>query len=203
MVRAYKRRVESLVGPQTYLNHPPHLTVYVAAFDDAGAATDAARRLAAQTPPQSLGIAGWHVFSADKLTDGNTLVCRIADADVPSLREFQRRAIAALAPLRSAPASEARYADFWNSLDASERSAVRHTGFPYVGEHWHPHLTIASVRQSDWPIIERELLADAPRIDAHCPTMTLYGLDDGQPVPVPTFRLAGPTTTVSSQPLDA
>lgn len=189
MVWAYKRRVESLVGPQTYLDHPPHLTVYLAAFDDPAAVVDAAAQLAAELPPASLHVTGWHVFAADKLTGGNTLVCQLAEDSIRQLRTIQQQVIDRLASLRNVTATEARYASRRASLAAVEQSAIRRTGFPYIGEHWHPHVTIASICQSDWPTVEDELLADAPRLAAGCPTLTVFRLVDGHPVAVCTCGL--------------
>ena len=31
-------------------------------------------------------------------------------------------------------------------------------GFPYTGEGWHPHFTIASIRSKDWEIVAEALL---------------------------------------------
>ncbi|MEX2187085.1 MAG: 2'-5' RNA ligase family protein [Pirellulales bacterium] len=187
LVWEYKRRARELVGPQTFLDHPPHLTVYLAAFDDDVAVLDATQRLAATTTLPSLDIVGWHVFAADGLTGGNTLVCQIADADVRSLRALQLRAIERIAPLRNESATGARYASRLPTLSEIETAAIRRCGFPFVGEHWCPHVTIASFRQFDWPTIERELLADPPQVHAMCQALTLYRLVDGHPTPVRSF----------------
>lgn len=189
LVWAYKRRVESLVGPQTYLDHPPHLTVYLAAFGDPKPVIDEMHRFAAESAPVSLRITGWHVFVADKLTGGNTLVCQLAEDSIRRLRTTQQQVIDRLAPLRHVAATQSRYASRRESLAAAEKSAIRRTGFSYIGEQWHPHVTIASIRQSDWPTVEGELLADAPRLVARCPTLSVFRLDDGHPVSVSTCAL--------------
>ncbi len=200
VVWAYKRRVRTLVGAQTFLDDPPHLTVYLAAFDEPAVVVDAMEQLAAATASPALGIVGWHVFRSDALTGGNTLVCQLADDDVRALRTLQHSVIQRIAPLRDDRATESRYAERLESLDETQRSAIRRCGFPYVGEHWHPHFTIASIRQSDWPTIEREMLRSPPQLEATCSGATLYRIDDGHPTSVRSFALRRPRETLALSP---
>lgn len=189
LVRAYKNRVHDLVGPQMFLDHPPHLTLYLAAFSDAAPVLAAAEELAASTAPIAVRVEGWHVFWADQLTGRHTLVCRLDAPAIASLRALQARAIDRLAPRRSIAASASRYSTRRERLSPAERASIDLTGFPYTGEHWHPHATIASIASQDWPTIERALLSETPRLAATLPTLTCYRIDDEHPVPLGSFAL--------------
>lgn len=189
LVLEYKERVHALVGPQTFLDHAPHLTLYLAAFGDVAAVLTAAEALAASTAPIAVRVEGWHVFWADQLTGSHTLVLKLDAAAVVSLRALQARAIGILAPLRAAAESASRYDDRREYLSPNEQASIDRTGFPYTGEHWHPHVTIASIAADDWPAIARELLTESPRLAAMVPTLTCYRIDDEQPAPFGSFAL--------------
>jgi 2'-5' RNA ligase len=186
----YKRRVHALVGPQTFLDHPPHLTLYLAAFANGAAVADSVAHLVRELPAIRTSIVGWHTFWADQLTGRHTLVCQLDDEAVNELREIQHRAIAALAPLRHVKVTAARYASRLASLSATEQAAIASSGFPFTGEHWHPHLTIASINAADWPAIERELLPNPPSLDGCFPALALYRLVDEHPIMLRRFPLA-------------
>ncbi len=185
----YKRRVHALVGPQTFLDHPPHLTLYLAAFANGAAVADAVALVVRELHAIRTSILGWHTFWSDQLTGRHTLVCQLDDEAVDELREIQHSTIAALAPLRHAKVTAARYASRLASLSPREQTSIASSGFPYTGEHWHPHLTIASINAADWPAIEREVLPNPPAIDGCFPALALYRLVDEHPIMLRRFPL--------------
>jgi hypothetical protein len=189
LVFRHKRRVEALVGNQMFLHHPPHMTVYLAAFDDPQAVQTKCAAIAEQMPMPDSEIVGWHVFAADVLTGAYTLVLQLSERDQATLRDWQRDATAALAPLRNATATRTRYRETWQSLSAERQRAVEQVGFPFIGDDWYPHWTIASIAADAWPVVERELLAAAPRMQGVCPQAALYRLQNEYPVPMASFPL--------------
>ncbi len=186
----YKRRVHELVGPQRYLDHPPHMTVYLAVFAGGQDMGEAMATLAQMRAP-ALEIHGWHVFARDPLTGGNTLVMDPTEESKQVLRRLQARVIEVLAPLRIVAATEQRFLGPDCRLSAPQAECVRSNGFPYVGAGWHPHFTVASIRQEDWPVVERQLLNAPPRLRIHCPELALYELLEEHPRLVQAFTLEG------------
>lgn len=156
-LQARKEQLRSLVGEHRYLNDPPHLTLYVASFDDPGGAVATALDALAIRDFGSLavGMRGWHAFLQDAATGGNTLVCDLDAPDDAALRRLQIRAATALAPLRSVETTAARYAASLAGFDTRERQSFDTFGFPYVGPIWRPHLTVASVAQRDWDVVRQ------------------------------------------------
>jgi 2'-5' RNA ligase len=185
----YKRHVHALVGPQTFLDHPPHLTLYLAAFANGAAVADAVALVVRELHAIRTSIVGWHTFWSDQLTGRHTLVCQLDDDAVDELREIQQTAIAALAPLRHAKVTAARYTNRLASLSTIEQASIANNGFPFTGDHWHPHLTIASINAADWPAIERELLPNPPQFDGCFPALGLYRLVDEHPILLRRFPL--------------
>ena len=138
-----KECVRELGGAQQYLDHPPHVTLYVLR------SAETAASLASLLPPLSAPICqlrGWHVFRDDALTGGHTLVYAFRGESVTRLQQLQRSLIAALSPLRDVDASRDQYATSREQLGPIYWGHVARCGYPYVGSDWHPHITVASIR---------------------------------------------------------
>lgn len=184
LVIEYKRRVRQLVGDQLYLSDPPHTTLYLAAFDDLEAASGALSRVASQIAAIGVSLEGWQVFENDALTGNNTLVCQFSHASRRGAQAIQKQVIHALAPLRDKRACEARYHARWESLSAVQQQSVLSCGFPYSGKDWHPHLTIASIRPSDWNLVYSQLKKAPPIRTGAAFSLKLYELVNGKPKPL-------------------
>ncbi|MDQ2730503.1 MAG: 2'-5' RNA ligase family protein [Armatimonadota bacterium] len=188
-LRALKGRVLSLVGPQLFLDHPPHLTLYLAGFRSEEGVTAEIERWIDRAESPQLSVVGWHVFRADALTGNHSLVCELRLEDEERLRLYQEKFIGRIAPLRDAAASTARFEPSRNRLSPTEWKSVENCGFPYVGELWKPHFTVASIRPGDWEAVWSALKGLAPAGAVNCPTLGLYRLRGEHPEPVRTFRL--------------
>ncbi|MEX2114109.1 MAG: 2'-5' RNA ligase family protein [Pirellulales bacterium] len=184
LVQGYKDDTRALVGEQLYLADPPHLTIYLAVFPTVEVALDRWRMLTTLGLDLTIEVIGWHVFDADALTGNHTLVCDLAAADKVRLREVQQRVVERLAPARDVAATHARLAPRLHLLSEAQRAAVATQGFPYLGNGWEPHFTIASIRPDDWPQLWETLAKRPPRGSFRCPRMRLYQLVDGLPVSI-------------------
>lgn len=182
LVAGYKRRVHELVGPQLYLDDPPHLTVYLAAFASPRQALPSLAQLAAVLPPFEFELTGWQVFGADPLTGNNTLVCEIAEHDKELLRMLQHEVVRELAPQRHHVATKARFADRWQHLSPARQRQVESVGFPFIGPDWQPHWTIASITPADWQKVWSELERQPPRGRFIWSRLRLYELIDERPI---------------------
>jgi 2'-5' RNA ligase len=184
LVQAYKDETRALVGEQLYLADPPHLTLYLAVYRTEEAALARWQMLPSHEVDLTVNTPGWHVFEADALTGNHTLVCDLTAEDKMRLRVLQQQVVAYLAPARDAAATEARLAPRLNNLTDTQRAAVASHGFPYLGDGWEPHFTIASIRLSDWPRVWQALADRPPRGVFRCPRMRLYKLVGGVPVAI-------------------
>lgn len=172
-----KSKVLAVVGPQLYLDDPPHITAYLGVFRSEDAARDAFLRITDALPPFDVHTTGWHVYMADVLTGHNTLVAAIAHDAASRLRQAQECIVRAMAPYRDSSACERRYRNSWESLTPQRQLAVTTTGFPFIGSDWQPHVTVASITPADWPPVW-EVLHREPIVGPHrCDAMALYRLN--------------------------
>lgn len=189
VVTAYKDRTRTLVGDQQYLDDPPHLTLYLSVFEDTDRVKKELSALAVKLRQIEVTIVGWHVFESDPLTGLHTLTCDMNDADREALRDIQKQVVERLAPLRDRDATLAWFKPRWGNLSEAESRHVESIGFPYVGAAWHPHFTIASIRQEDWAGLWRQLEHNGPTGIAFCTKLNVYRLVGKQPELIETFEL--------------
>lgn len=184
-----KQRTRELAGDQLYLSDPPHLTLYVGLFEPAAPLLDALDEAVRGMRTPSGTLAGWHVYEADPLTGRVTLTCAIRPGDSWAFRATQAAVIDAIAPLRDADACRARYAVRMHVLSPERRDAVERVGFPFVGDDWQPHLSVASIDPPAWPTVWDALRERDPRFGFACPRLGLFRLDGVTPVPVTEWAL--------------
>ncbi len=187
----YKQRTHALVGPQLFLEDPPHLTVYLALYPTQTTLLAHLEPLARQLPTLLTRILGWHVFQSDPLTGNHTLVCAIHPDDQQTLRGVQQQIVEVVAPRRDVSATRDRFGTRLQQLSVSQQAAIAAVGFPYFGEGWIPHFTVASIRPDDWEQVFDELQDDPPHGEFYCPALVEYLLVDGQPHQVGTLLLSG------------
>src|SRR5262245_61029621 len=189
-VKKYKARVREAVGPQLYLDDPPHVTLYLAVFGDGERLLERLARELADIPTPRAEVTGWHVFANDVLTGNQTLVFDFRPEDREALRQVQAAVVSAAAPLRDGKATVARYAARLDKLAPVEADCIARCGFPFVGSAWHPHVTVASIRPADWSAVERDVLPSLPSAACSFPVLHEYDLIDGKPVEVGEIHLA-------------
>jgi 2'-5' RNA ligase len=181
VVQRYKDRTRSLAGDQLYLSDPPHLTVYLAVFPPEFRAASVLSAVMSRPAPR-VRIVGWHSWLGDALTGRNTLVCDIHPDDKAELRKFQTVVVSALAPHRDVVATEARFAGRLSALTPEQRDNVRHFGFPYLGDGWQPHVSIASIDPAHWPAVWSEFEPQPPSGAFTMPVLDEYELHGVEPV---------------------
>ncbi len=182
LIQRFKDQVRSLAGEQLYLADPPHLTVYLADFASADALLARWPQIVARTRDLSVNLIGWHVFEADSLTGGQTLVCDLAAHDKHRLRTLQRDVVDLFAPLHDPAAARSRLAPRIEHLSAEQRQCVVRHGFPFLGVGWEPQFTIASIRPAEWPEVWQALRPQSPHGSYRCVRWRLGRLRDGKPV---------------------
>jgi 2'-5' RNA ligase len=200
LIRGHKRRLLAAAGPQLYATDPPHTTLYLAEFAT-GRVADvirAAGELAGTIPMPTVAIDGWHVFQSDPLTGLHTLACRFDEASCERLRWVQLHLVAALAPLHDVAATQQALVPRWPALSGEQRRRGMLFGFPYLGRGWIPHLTIASVRPSEWKNVGQvfNLSGNSPGQVAslsYFTTLDVFELHGLEPRLLATFALAGRT----------
>lgn len=134
-----KKYFNSISINNKYINHPPHSSLYV--FDTDKQLEDsviqAFTKLDNQIIPISCNLSGWNIFENDTLAGGlNTLYMGIEPKS--QLFEIQSKVVKKLYKFHvkksySFPTTK----PFKKSLETY--------GYPFVGSHWIPHLTVGAL----------------------------------------------------------
>jgi hypothetical protein len=176
-----KGEVRALAGDQQYLRDEPHLTLY--ACDIGGFASvesgfgGVAEKIRATYGPLKVEIAGWLVFKGDAVTRRDTLTCKVAGASLPALRSIQAAVVSFLnehrrkEPLR-------RYAAAADGMDQAARANIDAYGYPFVGENWKPHVSIASIEPDKFPQIWQTLQEKCPLGAYGMRSLSVHGFDE-------------------------
>ena len=175
-----KHLVFSLVGNQKYLQDPPHLTLQVGDFFNLSALSGLLESIAKTISHNDVEIDGWHVFQNDPLTGGHTVVTNILDEYKIKLIEIQSIVLQATRPLLNIEACLKRYSSSWEKLTPLQRASTEAWGFPFTGNHWHPHVTVASISQDHWSLVWDTLQKFSPHGVFTFPRMCLYRIDQNQ-----------------------
>ena len=193
-IEARKINLRIAGGHQQYLDDPPHLTVYLAAFLDGDGLIDALSKIAVGLSAPCVRTTGWDLFTSDPLTGSTTLVTAIDPVDKSRLRQLQANVIGHVAPMRNEASTTQRYAGVWEKLSANRRRAIERDGFPYVGEDWQPHFTIASVAPAVWAKVWKKIGHDPIVGSGRCDAFVLYKIEDEKPVEVARRHLPRPSS---------
>lgn len=138
---SWKNRVAGQWPEAVYLTAPPHCTIWAGELVEGAAAAQAVADAAATLDVFPVTLTSPWVFSNDVLAAGGQTCVFLAGPAAP-LARLQGALCDVIAPWRKAM----RDAD----LPAPLRHGVtleswRRFGFPFVGPHWQPHFTVASL----------------------------------------------------------
>ena len=154
-IEYWKDKIERAMPGMPYGSHPPHVTLFVAPLLENGHQIDVLREKLDKVSPFVIDVGEPLVFYDDALAGGgHTLVLRIGAN--PQLSALQCEVAEGLSVLvdrrRLGPLSE--------GLDVEPfRESQRRYGFPFVGEHWIPHFSIASVKADRDHLLIDEFIA--------------------------------------------
>lgn len=176
-----KERVAARLGNQPYNAHPPHCTLWVGAL--ASLEYESLEQACRRVTPFDLATDGMVVFWNDAATDGgHTVAFRVvAPAALWSLQMDISQALSRFLPAVVEPPA-------WCSQPVLLES-IRQYGYPFVGNHWIPHFSIASLHLPRG----HELLRDLSQIDekhtCRIEEFSLWQIEENRHEKLKTFRL--------------
>lgn len=171
-----KRLAREACGDQQFLADPPHLTLSVGCYEDRPGLREAVAASMEGLLP-GVGIAGWQVFRDDPVTGGHTLVLKPESADKEWLRAFQAALLQAASGFRTRPVPD-RYRDRSRFTPAMLASLERH-GYPFVGDGWEPHFTVASFAPAAFEAAQGRLSGLRPPPRAGFEALALFRAEAG------------------------
>ena len=180
IVANHKRDVRLLVGDQRYLKDPAHSTMYIADLKDFKdwelKFDDLINELSFMLTNQIIALNGWFVFENDLVTKNHTLVIEMDERTKDSLSMIQSKVVTLLKDYR-VNKSISRYDDVSNYPEVFQKN-VGYCGYPFVGDIWKPHISIASINTSDFPIVWSNLRSSNPIGKYGLGSIAIYELDE-------------------------
>jgi hypothetical protein len=191
LVLKKKGSIAQAIGEQPYCEDLPHTTLYLSAFSNELMLQEKTKK-AAITIKSIINVEtnGWHVFYADPLTGNNTLVIDLMRESVNKLIKIQKLIVNDLHEDRNRELSLSRYSPMFNDFDKTKRHNAITYGFPYIGNIWHPHITIASISVDLWEIAWKILYDSKIPNSFSYSTLALYRLEGLLPILVQSFDLS-------------
>ncbi|MFZ4396319.1 MAG: 2'-5' RNA ligase family protein [Kiritimatiellia bacterium] len=181
-----KGQVRAILPGSPYCDHPAHSSLFVAPLKDpAAGASHLPASLA--IAPLTIYVGEPIVFYDDAFTAGHTLAWR-ARSD-SALQALQRTVAQLLAPfvdpqaLPPLPPSIAREPFL---------SSYQRFGFPFVGDHWIPHFTIASLRTARTHPMITAFLAHPESFELPVAEISLWLVAGETHTKLRTIKLEGP-----------
>ncbi len=181
----WKNRVSRVEPDADYLKHPVHCTLYLlmAKKSDEVLLIKKMEKICSQIHAFELSFSGWIVFENDAITNADTLVLKIKLNK--QLLELQRKIVEEMSLYRQ---SDVICDVNWQ---AEYLESMKKWGYPFVGSHWIPHISVASVKNAGKICIDEALnLHDFPSIDL-IGSLSLYTIENDRHDCLKTINLKG------------
>lgn len=148
-IRALKAEVERQLPGQKFCSHPPHSTLIYGQYQEPNRWRDQLAVALAPLPPFRIQTTEFGFFYDDALAGGGHTVVFKAQP-VPEVFTLQRACGEVLKHWRNE--SEPAHGGLLEREPF--RSSYAEYGFPFVGPHWIPHFTVASLKVAkDAPLL--------------------------------------------------
>jgi 2'-5' RNA ligase len=156
-IRALKGEVERQLPGQKFCSHPPHSTLIYGQYQEPKLWREPLAAALAALRPFRLQTTEFGFFYDDALAGGGHTVVFKAQP-MPEIYALQKACGDVLKHWRIA--AEPPRGGFWEREPF--RSSFAEYGFPFVGPHWIPHFTVASLKVAkDAPLLRALTAGDA------------------------------------------
>lgn len=157
-IKDLKRRCKRLVGDQKYLEDPAHITLYLGRFTEIQEFEQRIKEIAAGIQDIKFRIEGWESFRGDAVTGRDTLMCSIGEGK-EALRKIQDLLVASTHDYR-----EEGHLERYDTADLKGvlKDNLNKYGYPFVGDIWKPHISLASFDKEAYDKVWGEIKDDCP-----------------------------------------
>ena len=145
-VLSQKDEVLKLVGEQKYLSDPPHFTLIVFTSDKEAELKIVLEEMSKKIKKINITLEKLHIFYDDILTGGHSITYLISEENTKLLKKIQKEVVEAINPFNSREFI-VEGSEKFKKMSEIEKKNVREYGFPFIGDIWIPHVTIASIEK--------------------------------------------------------
>lgn len=140
-----KKSVKKLIGDQQYLQDSPHLTLLVGNYEFGNNKFFEELEINHKFKPIQIELDGWFAFKDDPVTKKHTIVYKVSTRSLEFLKAIQIDIGNVVKKYR-----KTKIIDRYKNQAGFSSEMVKSTfeyGFPFVGDHWRAHFTIASIEK--------------------------------------------------------
>jgi len=180
----WKKKVEEKLPGQPYCAHPPHCTLMHTNVRHEDLVDNIICQARSSLSAFKVQVSGTGVFWDDAATDGHTLYLKISTSS--ELSGAQLRLAEAIRP-----AVLEKEAPLFVKNDPHLNNSYKKYCFPFVGSHWIPHFSIASLRtERSHPLIT-EFLSWQPVYEFTVGELTLWRVESDTHTLLGSYSLLG------------
>lgn len=168
-----KNTIFELVGEQKYLSHPPHTTAIVFTSDNIDKVIQELAKLSSQISRFEVEIKGLHIFYNDAFTEGNSITYSFDEKSTEKLKKIQMLIIDKINKYNTKKFIE-QDSPIYAALGNKEKENAVKYGFPFVGNVWFPHITLASINKEDFEEVYDKINSSPIKSKLSIPSISLY-----------------------------
>ena len=190
-----KNLVNETLPGQKYCNHPPHCTLIFGAYQEPEKWMDELHVAVSLCDPFELDTENFHVFYHDQQAGGgHTVVIRIENSS--SLFSTQAKVGEILSSHKLDLPDQARLAILKKE---PFKTSMERYGFPFIGEHWLPHFSIASLKIRKDSLFLKKLLQRSVSYNFMLGDLSIWEVDGDRHTKLYTIQLKGLSTNAAQR----
>ena len=178
----WKNKIRKDFPKQPYTDHPPHLTLINLDSIDETEAIKKLSSLSEKLDSIKVEVNSRNVFLNDAYTGGDTIYFGLKQSN--SLMKLQILIADALAPIKK---NTNLSNDFKN--DSLLYISNKNYGFPYVGDHWIPHFTVASLTTNKRKKILKNFLSLPASFDFEINRFSIWRIHEDVHIKLKTIKI--------------
>jgi hypothetical protein len=171
IIQSWKERVYELEPNAIYLDHPVHCTFFliISNIQKENDLINCLEECCKLIPKFIIEFDNWHIFWSDKSTGGDTISLQIKPNNV--LFYLQEKIATSLMKFKERTVGDQIT---WQGdyLLSQEKY-----GFPFIGKHWLPHISVASVCNKGKNIIEEIINSKDIKVPELISKISLFRID--------------------------
>lgn len=144
LINEQKSMIREMIGEQIYLFHPPHFTLIIFTTDNLNEIAFELKKLSEKMNKIRIHIEDFHIFYNDLFTNGNTITYPINKDSLSKIKDIQFDIAKSIERFNTKKFIFKEDEKYWK-LSEIEKLNTDKYGYPFIGENWIPHITLASV----------------------------------------------------------
>jgi 2'-5' RNA ligase len=181
-LEGWKERVNKELPNQPYALHPPHMTLINIEVLNENEAIGVISSISKNINPFQISVISKNLFWNDTATGGHTMFyCVERNEALFNLQQSLAKSLQEMKKTIQPPKNLTKDKNYLKSFEKY--------GFPFVGNHWVPHFSVASLQTKKTDIIINDFLQNNKRYDFMVNKFSIWRIDGDQHTKLKTLKL--------------